>query len=74
MAMLSICVMSAALTSWLLRSSRLPASMRHFWIVICGLMGLPGLLAFLGGHYWRGRESLQLPLRPHKNKTGQVPA
>jgi hypothetical protein len=71
-AALTVCALSSALTAWLLRNSRLPANTRHFWTVICGLMGLPGLLAFLGGHYWRGRESLQLPLPPHRNKSAQV--
>lgn len=54
---------SAGIVAWLLRRSRLPARIRHFWIVMCGLTGLAGLLAFLGGHYWRGRETLKLPLR-----------
>ncbi|MES2624614.1 MAG: hypothetical protein V4628_05020 [Pseudomonadota bacterium] len=73
-ATLGVCVLSAALTAWLLRNSRLPASVRNFWIVICALTGLPGLLAFLGGHYWRGRESLKLPLHPHNRKVVEASA
>jgi hypothetical protein len=62
-AMLVSCVLSAALVAWLLRDSRLSPRVRWFWIILCGLCGLPAVLAFLGGHYWRGRERLLLPLR-----------
>lgn len=53
-----VCLVSAALTAWLLRRSTLPLRIRLFWIVGNGLTGIAGLLSFLIGHYWKRTDLL----------------
>lgn len=48
-----VCLLSAALTAWMLRRSTLPPRLKTFWIVGNGLTGCAGLLSFFLGYYWK---------------------
>lgn len=65
-------VLSAALTARLLRSSALPPHLKFTWILLSAFSGLPGLLSFLFGTYWRGADLLQLDERSHAGRASQT--
>lgn len=62
------------LVALLLCNSKLAAKTRIFWIAISAVAGLPGLLSFIFGYYWRGRDRLHLPLSVRSGYIAPIPA